>query len=80
MLEKIFRALKFIFYSILTLRRDISCLYKLGQVKRKIDFFEKNPLSVSQVFNKWVKKQPNKECIVFDDKIWTFKDVILKNK
>jgi hypothetical protein len=79
MLGKIIRILKFLFYSILTLRRDAVCMFRLAQVKRKIEFFEKNPMSVSQVFNQWVRKQPKKECIVFDDTIWTFQDVNFKN-
>jgi acyl-coenzyme A synthetase/AMP-(fatty) acid ligase len=76
MLEKFLRILKFVFYSFLTLRRDVTCLYKLAMVKRKIVRLDKNPVAVSQVFRNWVKKQPNKECIVFDDKTWTFLDVI----
>jgi hypothetical protein len=45
-------------------------------VKRKILRLDKNPVAVSHVFRNWVKKQPNKECIVFEDKTWTFLDVI----
>ncbi len=59
----------------LTLRRDVKGLYSLAKVKRRILNLDKNPVSVSKVFKKWVKSQPNKECIVFDDKIWTFLDV-----
>jgi flavorubredoxin len=54
-------------------------MFRLAKVKRKIEFFEKNPMSVCQVFNQWVRKQPKKECIVFDDTIWTFQDVNFKN-
>jgi len=80
MLENILRILKFVFYSFLTLRRDVTCLYKLAMVKRKIVRLDKNPVAVSQVFRNWVKKQPNKECIVFEDKTWTFLDVIYLKK
>jgi len=76
MLAKVIRIFKFIFYSILTLRRDVICLFRLSQVKRRIEYFEKNPASVPQVFSEWVRKQPNKECIVYDNNIWTFQDVI----
>ena len=75
MLEKLLRVLKFVFYSILTLRRDVNCLYSLARVKRKIVLLDKNPVSVSHIFRNWVRTQPNKECIVFDNQIWTFLDV-----
>ena len=76
-LEKLLRVLKFIFYSMLTLRRDVKGLYSLAKVKRRILRLDKNPVSVSKVFRNWVQTQPNKECIVFDDQIWTFSDVNL---
>jgi hypothetical protein len=76
MLEKILRFLKLVFYSFLTLHRDVTCLYKLSKAKRKLLRQEKKPVMVSHVFRDWVRKQPNKECIVYDNQIWTFLDVI----
>ena len=75
MLEKIFRFLKFLFYSILTLRRDVTGLYKLAKVKKRITAMDRYPVSVSHVFKDWVKKQPKKQCIIYEEQIWTFQDM-----
>ena len=72
----IFKFFKYVFFSILTLRRDVKGLLLLARTKRKISYMDKNQPSVAQVFSKWVKKQPNKEFIVFNDTIWTFQEVI----
>ncbi len=34
---------------------------------------------VADVVGQWVKTQPQKPCIIFNDKTWTFLDVILTN-
>ena len=75
MLARILRFLKFLYYTIITLPRDISGLYILGKTKKDVEKLVKTPIPVSRLFRKWAKKYPNRECIVFDDQIWTFQDV-----
>ena len=70
--------LKFFYYVIITLHRDILGLITLLNVKMKIRHFDKNNLAVPDVFKNWVDKQPNKECLVFDNQVWTFLDVSIK--
>ena len=66
---------KFIFYSIITLPRDIRAVTKLVKILIKSLYHDKKCYSVSDVFKKWAIQQPNKECLSFNDQIWTFQDV-----
>ena len=75
MLETIIYFLKFIFYSIITLPRDIRVLYKLIRILLKSKYYDDKNYSVSDIFKKWVKKYSTKESIIFYDQIWTFQDV-----
>ena len=74
-LNKIIEFLKILFYSILTLPRD----FRLGLIAFKaiipVYLYNRNQLSVADVFKKWVQKQPNKPCIISNKEIWTFQDV-----
>jgi hypothetical protein len=74
----IFKFFKYVFYSILTLRRDVKALLLLSRTKRKIAYMDKYQPSVPQIFNQWVKKWPDKEFVVFNETIWTFQEVILR--
>jgi hypothetical protein len=78
-LNKLKEFFKIIFYSILTLPRD----FKLGLIALKaiipIYLYKRDQVSLAEIFKKWVTKQPNKPCIVFDNEIWTFQDVAYLN-
>ena len=75
MLYNLYKLLKYILCVIITLPRDFRALITLSKIKRKTKNYDDKKVSVIDVFGKWVKKQPNKDCIVYDDKIWTFQDV-----
>jgi hypothetical protein len=77
-INTIFYVFKFIYYLIITFPRDVRTLSKLLKVFIKSYFYDKKNLVVSDVFRKWVQKNPNKECIIFNDQTWTFQDVIFK--
>jgi hypothetical protein len=47
----------------------------LSKIKKKTKYYDDHNTSVPDVFGSWVKKQAKKECIVFNDEIWTFQDV-----
>lgn len=77
MISKILKFLKFVFYIILSLPRDIRAFFAVKHIKQKANLIEKYDYSVSDVFTKWVKKHPKKVCLVFDNTKWTFQDVII---
>ena len=74
-LNKIIEFLKILFYSILTLPRD----FRLGLIALKaiipVYLYNRNQLSVADIFKKWVITQPDKPCIIFNNENWTFQDV-----
>lgn len=74
--NNIFYFVKFIYYSLITFPRDVRTLSKILKVFVKSYIYDKKNLIVSEVFKKWVKKNPNKQCIIFNDQTWTFQDVI----
>jgi len=73
--HKIYLLLKYIVCVLLTLPRDVRALIVLSKIKRKTTNYDRKKTSVIDIFTQWVKKQPNKECIVYDDQVWTFQDV-----
>ena len=75
MFLKIFYYLKLIFYILLKLPRDIRGAIVYRKIKQKTEECDKKNYAVQDVFSKWVKKQPNKPFIIFNDEILTFKDV-----
>jgi len=63
------------------LPRDISALLLLHQIKKKLAIIDKTHTSVSDHYSKWLSKQPDKPCIIFNETIWTFRDVsVLEHK
>lgn len=59
----------------MTLPRDFKGYFVMKSLKRKSAHYDKTRETVTDVFQKWVKKQPNKACIIFNDVTWTFQDV-----
>ena len=83
MLYNLFKLVKYIVCVFLTLPRDVRALITLSKIKRKTKAYDDQKVSVIDIFTGWVKKQPGKDCIVFDDKVWTYQDVsefLLANK
>jgi hypothetical protein len=68
---------KAIFSYLLVFKRDIECLFLGLFVDRKAKIFKQENISVPKLFLRNLKKNPNKACIIFEDKTWTFQDVNL---
>ena len=59
--------------------RDLLGVYILIKVETKMHLIDKRNLLVGDLFRKLVKMQPNKACVVFNEQVWTFQDVNIKN-
>lgn len=75
MLTTIAYILKFIYHVIITLPRDLRGVITLSKIKKKTKYYDDHNTSVPDIVGSWAKKQAKKECIVFNDEIWTFQDV-----
>lgn len=60
---------------ILTLPRDVRAALMLRKIKKKSLLVDQLDCSVPEYFQRWVKSQPDKPCLVFEDEKWTFKNV-----
>lgn len=76
MLGKILIFFKYLFFMIITLPRDVRAFFMVRRIKSKSTECDRKDYSVSAYFERWVKSQPQKACLVCDDQKWTFKDVI----
>lgn len=63
------------FYTVKNLPRDLNGLITLTKLKKKLRQLDTKHENVEQFFAKWVRQQPEKACIIFNDTIWTFRDV-----
>lgn len=75
MIDKIIYFFKFIFYMIITLPRDLRGLVMVTKIKKKTNEIDTKNYSVSDYFQRWVRVQPNKDCLVWEDQRWSFNDV-----
>lgn len=73
LLFKIAEFVRFLFNILTALKRDVKGIIAFKRILKKIDSYKE--LTAAEVFFQNVRKHPNKECIVFEKKIWTFKDV-----
>lgn len=55
--------------------RDIYGAFLLIQSRLKLRRFEKQNETIFEAVSKVVRRNPNKTCFIFEDRIWTFKDV-----
>jgi len=55
--------------------RDIYAVFFFLYSKKKFDKFEKDNLTVAEVFGSHVKNHPDKACIIFENRTWTYKDI-----
>jgi hypothetical protein len=77
MLEAFVSAIKLIYNALITLPRDIKGLIMLHYVEWQFRKNEKDGSSTPKMFEKLVKKHPNKACIIFEETVWSYQDVIL---
>ena len=75
MFYTIFKILRLIVSFLITLPRDLRGLLMLTKLKKKSENYDRTNNNVADVFTEWVRKQPNKPCIIFKEQTWTFKDV-----
>jgi len=75
MVFQIIEFLKAILSFFMVLKRDIDCLFLGFFIDRKAKIFIRENMTVPKLFLENVKKNPNKACIIFEDKTWTFLDV-----
>ena len=71
----VYSFLSFIYDFLFAIYRDIMGTRMLIKTTKRLAKFEKENSTVFEEFQKNVKKSPNKACILFDDQVWTFKDV-----
>lgn len=76
MLHKFIAILKILFYSLLTLPRDVRGLLLMIKVEKLFSKWEKDELSVYDLFKQRVKQNPRKACFIFEQKTWTYQEVI----
>lgn len=80
MLDKILKLFKYIFYILFTLPRDLRAFLMVRKIERMSREVDKANWSVTDYYQRWLQKQPNKPCLIQDDKKWTFRDVNKKKK
>lgn len=73
---ELYHFLRVVIFTILCLPRDIQGAAILRKIKRKLKYVDRQNPSVSDYFLQWVSKTPNKPLIVYNDVVWTFKEVI----
>ncbi len=76
MLAILLTYLRFIYEILLAVYRDYLGTMLLIRTRRRLSRFHKEESTVFREFEKLVRTQPNKACIVYGDQTWTFKDVI----
>jgi hypothetical protein len=54
----------------------LRALFLYLRLKMEIRSHAKANRTVADIFNQQVLKTPDKECIFFEDQVWTFKQVI----
>jgi hypothetical protein len=64
----------FIFY-LIAIKRDVTFFIKMAYLIIKSILYKHKNLTTADIFLENVKKNPNKACIIFEDKTWTFQDV-----
>ena len=58
-----------------TAARDARGAWRYLQLLLLVYVYQKRNLTVSQVFQRTVKKHPDKVCMYFEDEKWTFREV-----
>lgn len=75
MLAMLVLILKYILEFLNAIWRDLQAIKKMIIVRLIISKFEKDNSNTSERFSQFVKKHPNKACIIFNDETWTFQQV-----
>ncbi|XP_072401319.1 long-chain fatty acid transport protein 4-like isoform X2 [Diabrotica undecimpunctata] len=63
------------YVAVMTAPRDVRALIRYVFLLIQVKSLQRNNQTISQIFQKHVKKHPNKTCIIFEDQEWTFAQV-----
>jgi len=77
LISQVYKLIHAIIYTFKNLPRDIAALKLFSNVKKKLANIDTTQLNVSDYYSRWLRVQPNKACIVFNETSWTFRDVII---
>lgn len=67
--------LNYLYVFFVTLPRDFKGLCLLINLKWSMYRFVKDRMSIPTMFRKYVRLHPNKPCFVYEDTVWTYKQV-----
>ena len=70
---KIVEYVRFLFTLVSALKRDVKGIVAFKNILKIIDNHKDS--TVADIFFNSVRKHPNKACIIFENKIWTYQDV-----
>lgn len=57
--------------------RDLLGLWLVFTIETKLKRLETTGKVLDDMFDRWAREQPDKPCIIFNDSVWTFRDVKL---
>lgn len=77
MLALVFSFVTYIYDIFFALYRDFLGAKLLIGTRKKLTQYEKENSTVYNEFQKIVRRQPNKPCIISNEQTWTFKDVMM---
>ncbi|XP_050517420.1 long-chain fatty acid transport protein 4-like [Diabrotica virgifera virgifera] len=63
------------YVAVMTAPRDIKALIRYAFLLIQVKTLQRNNQTIAQIFQKHVKKHPNKTCILFEDQEWSFAQV-----
>jgi hypothetical protein len=77
LISKILLLIKIIILTFKTFPRDIKGLLVRSRLEKSTEKWIKEGLTLAKQFRKNVLKHPNKAAIIFENKTWTFQEVII---
>ena len=66
---------RFLRIVLLTGRRDLIAGINLLKITLLTKHYERSKTTISDVFDKTASKYPTKQCVLFQDQVWTFQDI-----
>ena len=75
MIGKIYKLIEVIWNILLAFYRDIFGIIAFAKLEKLIKKNTSENQTVYKIFRENVRIHPNKECIIYNDQVWTFQDV-----
>ena len=76
LLSKLLSLLKSVREIFSAILRDLLGLWLVFTIETKLKRLENTGKVLDNMFDRWAREQPEKPCIIFNDSVWTFHDVI----